>query len=103
MTNERIQQIKDRLLKDSSLRSDDFDHDTHALLIAESKLLSEYTDDIVPFLLQHIEKLETQKQGLKTALLDCAMQGVDLGIDGGPYKSDFVKIAREALEKFGDK
>ena len=51
---EALAAIRAKAEKDGSLMSDDFGHDTHALLAAESALLQEYTD-IVPMLIRALE------------------------------------------------
>lgn len=51
----KLQEIKERADKDGSMRSDDFGHDTHELLLAESAALTRWLDNDVPRLVRALE------------------------------------------------
>lgn len=58
---DRLAELKELCEKVGNFRSDDFGHDTQALLLAESRHLTEFVEDICPKL---IKALRLAKQDL---------------------------------------
>lgn len=52
----RLKEIKELADKHGSMRSDDFGHDTHKLLLAEAEALTYWTETAGPMLLEMVEE-----------------------------------------------
>jgi hypothetical protein len=81
MTNQKLKEIRARTEKNASLRSDDFGHDTHALLLAESDALQIAADDIA-YLLSLCDKQSRAIEHLKGEIIrECICEKIhpDIG------------------------
>ena len=86
--------IKERTEKAAAWRSDDFGHDTHALLVAESEALQIAADDIV-YLLETVSKL----RGALISIAAFHLTEDQIKACGGDEVLTDTQIAREALEE----